>query len=342
VVGWLWYVGMLIPVIGLVQISFYAHADRYTYLPQIGLYLLLTWAAADLLAGWRHRRVLLGGCSTVILAALIFCARTQTSFWRNSESLWTHTLACTSDNAVAHYNLGTVLLQKGKVDEAMVHFQKGMEINPGYVEAYNNLGIALRQKGRVDEAIAHFQKVLEINPGYAAAHINLGNALLQQGRVDEAVIHYQQALQLKPESVEAHINLGNALLQKGSADEAIVQYQRALQIKPDFLEVLNNLAWLLATSPDGHIRDGAQAVKYAGRACELTHYDVPPLVGTLAAAYAEAGRYDEAIATGQKACALASKSGERELLEKNQKLLELYRAHQPYHEAAEKNVPAAH
>jgi tetratricopeptide (TPR) repeat protein len=342
VVGWLWYVGMLIPVIGLVQISFYAHADRYTYLPQIGLYLLLTWAAADLLAGWRHRRVLLGGCSTVILAALIFCARTQTSFWRNSESLWTHTLACTSDNAVAHYNLGTVLLQKGKVDEAMVHFQKGMEINPGYVEAYNNLGIALRQKGRVDEAIAHFQKVLEINPGYAAAHINLGNALLQQGRVDEAVIHYQQALQLKPESVEAHINLGNALLQKGSADEAIVQYQRALQIKPDFLEVLNNLAWLLATSPDGHIRDGAQAVKYAGRACELTHYDVPPLVGTLAAAYAEAGRYDEAIATGQKACALASKSGERELLEKNQKLLELYRAHQPYHEAAEKIVPAAH
>jgi tetratricopeptide (TPR) repeat protein len=341
VVGWLWYLGMMIPVIGLVQISFYAHADRYTYLPQIGLYLLLTWAAADLLAGWRHRRWLLGGLATVILVALIFCAHKQTTYWRNSELLWIHTLACTSDNAVAHYNLGTVLLQKGSVDEALVHFQKGMEINPGYLEARNNLGIALRQKGRVDEAIAHFQKVLEINPGYAEARINLGNALLQQGRVDEAVVHYQKALQIKPDSVEAHINLGNALLKSGRTDEAITHYQRALQIKPDFLEVLNNLAWLLATCPDARVRDGALAVKYAERACELTHYDVIPMVGTLAAAYAEAGRFDDAISTAQKACALASASGERDLLERNQKLLALYRAHQPYHEPARTVAPAA-
>ena len=328
VVGWLWYLGMMIPVIGLVQISFYAHADRYTYLPQIGLYLLLTWAAADLLAGWRHRRWLLGGLATVILVALIFCAHKQTTYWRNSELLWTHTLACTSDNAVAHYNLGTVLLQKGSVDEALVHFQKGMEINPGYLEARNNLGIALRQKGSVDEAIAQYQKVLEINPGYAEARINLGNALLQQGRVDEAVVHYQKALQIKPDSVEAHINLGNALLKSGRTDEAITHYQRALQIKPDFLEVLNNLAWLLATCPDARVRDGALAVKYAERACELTHYDLIPMVGTLAAAYAEAGRFDDAISTAQKACALASGSGQQELLKRNQKLLERYRQHQ--------------
>jgi len=324
-----------------VQISFYAHADRYTYLPQIGLYLLLTWAAADLLAGWRHRRWLLGGLATVILVALIFCAHKQTTYWRNSELLWTHTLACTSDNAVAHYNLGTVLLQKGSVDEALVHFQKGMEINPGYLESRNNLGIALRQKGSVDEAIAQYQKVLEINPGYAEARINLGNALLQQGRVDEAVVHYQKALQIKPDSVEAHINLGNALLKSGRTDEAITHYQRALQIKPDFLEVLNNLAWLLATCPDARVRDGALAVKYAERACELTHYDVIPMVGTLAATYAEAGRFDDAISMAQKACAMASKSGEQDLLEKNQQLLALYRTHLPYHETSGKFVPAA-
>ena len=376
VVGWLWYVGMMIPVIGIVQISHYAHADRYTYLPQIGLYLLLTWAAADLCAGWRHRRVVLGGLATVILAALIFCARTQASYWRNSELLWTHTLACTSDNYIAHNNLGNALLQKGKVDEAITHFQKALQIKPDYAgacynlgnalfqkgnvdeaiahyqkalqinpdnaEAHNNLGNALLQKGKVDEAIAHFQKALQIKPDYAEARYNLGHALLQKGKVDEAIIQYQKALQIKPDYAEACYNLGNALLQKGRVDEAIAHYQKALQIKPDFPEVLNNLAWLLATCPDAHIRDGVQAVKYAGRACELTHYGVTILVGTLAAAYAEAGRYDDAIAAAQKACALASAAGEQELLEKNQKLLALYQAHQPYHEAAGKVVPAAH
>ena len=407
--GWLWYLIMLVPVIGIVQVGAQARADRYTYLPQIGLYLMLTWAAADLCAGWRHRRVVLGGGSAVILAALIFCARAQTAYWRNSESLWTHTLACTSDNVVAHNNLGDALFKKGKVDEAMVHYPKGaanqarlrgspqqprqrllqkgkvdeaiahyqkaLQINPDYAEAHNNLGNALLQKGQVDEAIAHFQKALQINPDNAEAHNNLGNALLQKGKVDEAIAHYQKALQIKPDNAEArynlgnallqkgrvdeamahfqkalqikpdyaeaHNNLGNALLQKGRVDEAIAHYQKALQIKPDSADVLNNLAWLLATCPDAHVRDGVQAVQYAGRACELTHYGVTVLVGTLAAAYAEAGRYDDAVAAAQKACALATAAGERDLLEKNQKLLALYRAHQPYHEAAGKVVPAA-
>ena len=159
--------------------------------------------------------------------------------------------------------------------------------------------------------------------------------------MDEAIVHYQKALQIKPDYAEAHNNLGNALLQKGRVDEAITHYQKALQIKPDSPEVLNNLAWLLATCPDAHIRDGVQAVKYAERACELTHYGVTLLVGTLAAAYAEAGRFDDAIAAAQKACALATAAGEQDLLKKNQELLALYRAHQPYHEAAGKFVPAA-
>jgi tetratricopeptide (TPR) repeat protein len=579
IVGWLWYLGMMIPVIGIVQISYYARADRYTYLPQIGLYLLLTWAAADVCAGWRHRRVVLGGLATVILAALIFRARAQTAYWRNSETLWTHTLACTSDNCVAQNNLGTALLQKGSVDEAIIHFQTALQIKPGFTKAHNNLGNALFQKGNGDEAMVHFQKALQIDPDSAEAHNNLGNALLQKGKVDEAMVHYQTALQIKPDYAEAQNNLGNALLQKGSVDEAIAQYQTALQIKPDYAEahndlgnallqkgkvdeamvhyqtalqikpgyaeahinlgyallqkgkadeamvhcqkalqikpnsaeahinlgnallqtgktdeamaqyekalqinpdyaeahinlgntlcqkgrvdeaithyqrvlqinpdyaeahinlcnallqkgkvdeamvhyqralrikpdyagacynlcnallkegrvdeaiteyqqavqikpdnakarynlgnallqkgrvdeaivqyqqalenkpdspgVLNNLAWLLATSPDAQIRDGVQAVKYAGRACELTHHGEASFVGTLAAAYAEAGRYDDAIAAAQQACALAEAAGEQELLEQNRRLLVLYRAHQPYHEAVKKFVPAA-
>ena len=321
--GWLWYLGMLVPVIGIIQVGSQARADRYTYLPQIGLYVLLTWAVADLCAGWRHRRVVLGGGSTVILAALIFCARAQTSYWRNSESLWTHTLACTSDNVEAHNNLGSVLLKMGRVDEAIAHFQKALQIKPDSAEAHNNLGNVLLQKGRVDEAMVHYQKTLQIKPDSAEAHNNLGNALLQKGRVDEAMVHYQKTLQIKPDSAGACYNLGNALLKKGQVDEAIVQYQKALQIKPDFADahyslgslllqkgnvdeaiahfrktlqlkpdspdVLNNLAWLLATCPDARIRDGVQAVQYAERACELTHYGVTLLVGTLAAAYAGGG-----------------------------------------------------
>ncbi len=381
--GWLWYIIMLAPVIGILQVGSQARADRYTYLPQIGLYLLLTWAAAELCGGWRHRRRVLGGLATVILVALIYCAREQTAYWRNSESLWTHTVACTSDNFIAHNNLGNALLKKGNVDEAIAHFQKVLQIRPGSAEAHNNLGNALLQKGNLDvlqkgnldEAIVHFQKALEIKPDSAQAHnnlgnvllqkrrvdeaiaqyqealqlmpdaaearINLGSALLRKGRVDEAIAQYQQALEIKPDSLEAHINLGSALLQKGRVDEAITHFQKALQLKPDSLSVLNNLAWLLATSPDAHVRDGVQAVQYAERACELTHYGVTRLVGTLAAAYAEAGRFDDAIATAQKACALAEKSGEPDLLKKNQELLALYRNRQPYHEAAEKVVPAA-
>jgi tetratricopeptide (TPR) repeat protein len=339
--GWLWYLGMLVPAIGLVQSGWRAHADRYTYLSQIGLYFALTWAAAELCVGWRHRRVVLGGLATVILAALIFCARAQTSYWRNSELLWTHTLACTSDNDIAHNNLGYALLQKGGVDEAIVHFQKALQINPDYAEAHNNLGNALLQKGQVDEAIAQYQKTLQIKPERAEVHNNLGYALLQKGSVDEAIVHFQKALHINPDFAKAHYNLGNALLQKGQVDEAITHYQKALQINPDSVDVLNNLAWLLATCLDAHLRDGVQAVKYAGRACELTHYGVTPLVGTLAAAYAEAGRYDDAIAAAQKACALATAAGEQDLLERNQKLLVLYRAHQSYHEAVGKFVPAA-
>ena len=442
--GWLWYLGMLVPAIGLVQSGLRAHADRYTYLPQIGLYFALAWAAADWRAGWRHRRLVLGGLATVILAALIFRARAQTACWRNSETLWTHTLACTSDNYVAQNNLGFALFKQGLVDEAIAHYQKALQINPDNLEACYNLGNALIQKGRVDEAVIYYQKALQINPDSAEAHNNFGNALLKMGRVDEALRHYQQALQINPDYIEAHINLGSALLQKGRADEAMVhfqkalqinpgsaeaqnnlgnallkmgrineallhyqkalqinpsyaevyinlgytllqkgeeddalahfqkalqinpsyaevrntlaalllkrgrvaeaitQYQTTLQIKPDSPDVLNNLAWLLATSADAHLRNGVQAVRYAGRACELTRFGTPTLVGTLAAAYAEAGRFDEAIASAQKACALASEADEPALLERNQELLALYRARQPYHETDGKFVPATH
>jgi tetratricopeptide (TPR) repeat protein len=332
VVGWLWYLGMMIPVIGIVQMSSCAHADRYTYLPQIGLYLLLTWAAADLCAGWRHRRVVLGGLATVILVSLIFCAHAQVSYWRNGELLWTHTLACTSDNYTAHNNLGDALFQKGSVDEAIAHFQTALQIKSNYADAHNNLGTVLLQRGRVDEAITHYQTALQIKPDHAEAHNNLGTALFQKGSVDEAIAQCQAALQIKPDYADAHDNLGNALLQKGSVGEAITQYQKALEIEPGFPAAQNNLAWVLATCSQASLRNGNKAVELAQRANQLTGGENPAILHTLAAAYAEAGRYNDAMQSAQKAIELAKAARQQDLAEQLGGEMKLYAAGFPYHQ----------
>ena len=296
-VGWLWYLGMLVPVIGLVQVGGQANADRYTYLPQIGLYFALTWAVGSLGAGWRHRRLVLGGLSAVILVALIFSARIQTSYWLNGESLWAHTIACTSDNDVAHNNLGNALLNNKKVDEAITQYQTALQIKPDFAEALNNLGNALMQKERTDEAIAYFQKALEIKPGYAEAHGNLGNAFLQKGQVDEAIAHLQKAIEIQPGYAEAHYNLGNALLQKGRTDEANVHLRKAVEIEPQYSTAQVNLG--IALFQKGRVDE---AIAQFQSALELQiqpddsliHYD-------LAIALLQKGRVDEAIAHYKKA-----------------------------------------
>jgi tetratricopeptide (TPR) repeat protein len=294
-VGWSWYLGMLVPMIGIMRVGSFVHADRYTYLPQIGLYLLLTWAAVDLCAGWRHRRLVLAGLSTAILVALTFCARTQVSYWRNNESLWTRALACTSDNFIAQNNLGNVLLLKGQVDEAMVHYQMALRIRPDEAEAHYNFGLALFQKGQVDEAIAQYQKALQIRPDDAKAHNNLGNALLKKGGVDEAMVHYQKALQFKPDYAEACYNLGNTLLQKGRVDEAITQYQKALQIRPDDAKAHNNLgnALLKKGGVDEAITEYQKALQLAPDNAEIHNH--------LGGALLQKGSIDEAISHFQKA-----------------------------------------
>ena len=240
-VGWLWYLGMLVPAIGFIQISYYAHADRYTYLPGIGLALAGTWAVGDWSIGWQQRRAVLGGLMAAVIGALMVCAWIQTRYWKSNETLWTHTLACTTGNYMAHFNLGNALRQEDRMDDAITHYEEALQIEPHDAEAHNNLGLALFQKGSVDQAMTHLRKAAQIAPHDATAQNNLGYTLLQKGRVDEAIAHCQQAVQIRPDFAEAHNNLGNALGQKGRVNEAITHFQKALEINPALAEADNNL-----------------------------------------------------------------------------------------------------
>jgi tetratricopeptide (TPR) repeat protein len=231
----------------------------------------------------------------------------------------------------AHNNFGNDLRQTGKVDEAIAHYQKALQIKPDNAEAHYNLGIALRQRGNVDEAIAEYQKALQINPEHAAAHINLGSELLQKGKADEAIAHFQKALQINPGYGQAHNNLGNAFLQKGNAAEAIGHYQQALELEPDDPWPKNILAWLLATCPEASLRNGAKAVELARQANALTGGENPIILHTLAAAFAEAGRYSEAVETAQHALRLAESQSKTGLAAQLHSEMKLYQAGSPYH-----------
>ena len=231
-------------------------------------------------------------------------------------------------------NLGEALLHQGQFDEAIKNFRKTIQIKPNNSEAQYNLGNALAAKGWFDEAIESFRKAIQINPKFSEALNNLGGALLHQGQFDEAIESFRKAIQIKPNFSEALDNLGVALAAQGRFDEAIENYRQAIQIKPNFSEALNNLAWVLAAGPDDKLRNGAEAVRLAERACELTHNGEPSFIGTLAAAYAESGRFPEAVTTAGKAEQLATDAGSKKLAEENRQRLELYRAGKPYHEPA--------
>ena len=193
-VGWLWYLGMLVPVIGLMQVGDQARADRYTYLPQIGLYILAVWGAVELCGPWRRRRAVLGSAAAAIFAGLLACAYLQTGYWKNSISLWTHTLACASESYVAHNNLGLVLAVQGKLDDAVQHWERALVLKPDSVETHINLGNALAIQGKLDEANQQYERALQLKPDSAEILMNLGNALADQGKLTEAIPRFQQAL----------------------------------------------------------------------------------------------------------------------------------------------------
>jgi len=262
-VGWLWYLGMLVPVIGLLQVGAQSHADRYTYLPQIGLYILIAWAVAELCGAWRYRRSVLSVSAVVILLACGVRAHDQTKIWRDSISLWEHTLAHTSGNYVAHFNLGSSLADKGKVEEAIAHYREAIRIKPTYAEAYYNWGVALGRQGKLKEAFARYERAIELKPFYPDALNNFGNAMSAEGRVSDAIQLYERALRLKPNFPEAYYNLGIALTKMGKSKQAIERYEQALRLNPNYVDAHYNLANRLAAQGklDDAVRHLEQVVR---------------------------------------------------------------------------------
>ena len=550
-VGWLWFVGTLVPVIGLVQAGEQAMADRYAYIPSIGFFMVISWAIPQLLGRWPLRAPVLAIGAALVLAACAGATRLQLRHWRDGVALFEHAVAVTENNSAAHATLGLALMDKGKLGEAVAQYEAALQISPDYSLAHNNLGIALARLARFDEAIAHYQAALQLeprdaeahfnlanalNPGYvdayavqtalqnhqadaqqsreqyqaalalypnhikahinwgnlelavgnpeaaishyqdairidplaAMAHFNLGNALAKMGKTNDAISayaraveiepcnaqaryrlanllasqgefgkaipHYQQvlrldprhfvaccnlgsalaklgkyqeasgcfaeAIRLQPDYPDAHANLGRflalqgnleeavreysealrlapdnpdfhhqaalllaqqgkmkdsvaqfaavaklrpdnpgahydsglALAKLGQSDQAAEQFREALRLKPFSVQPLNNLAWILATDERAEVRNGAEAVRLATRACALTGYKEAHTLGTLAAAYAEAGRFADAVATAQKTCELALAAGDKDLAEKAQARLKLYQAGKPFRE----------
>ena len=233
-IGWFWYLGTLIPVIGLVQVGRQAMADRYTYLPSIGIGIMLAWGIIYLLPKEKLRKIILIPAAVIVLAVLTFLTWQQSGYWKNSIFLFNHTLESTKNNYMAHTNLGIALAAEGKIDEAVSHYRAALQIKPNDDTAHYNLANSLKKQGADEEAIAHYQEALRINPYYSKAHNNIGVYLEAQLKHDEAIYHYRQALQFDPNNPGIHFNLGIALAKKGAWEEAIESFRTAIYLDPNY------------------------------------------------------------------------------------------------------------
>jgi tetratricopeptide (TPR) repeat protein len=439
IVGWCWYLGTLVPVIGLVQVGGQAMADRYTYVPLVGIFVAVVWSLGDLASRLRLGRIAATCAAAAALAGCAALTVVQIGYWRDSLSLWTHTLAMTENNEVADYNFGLLLAHQNRLREALGFFEKAvqieptfglaqnnlglvlnglgypkeaiphfiaaLQIDPGNADAHNNLGTAFRRLGRTEEALAAFRAALEINPRHSMAYFNMGmvfagqgqlqkaadslarairtdpgdpmlrcemgEVLLHQGKLDDAEVHLKEAVRLQPNLARAldnlgivqclrgnrqganqlfqeaiarepgtgayHYDLAHSLLGSGDVGAAAAHYGQGLKLDPDWPAGASRRAWQLATAPDAQTRNGALAVRLAEQVCEATDYQRAEYLDTLAAAYAEAGRFDDAVGAARKAQNGAPEASAEAAAMRAR--LEGYLRHQPFRQSPRSAVP---
>ena len=363
-VGWFWFLGTLVPVIGLLQVGMQALADRYTYIPSIGLAVMVSWGMADLAGAWPGGRAALAAVAALALGGCLAVTCSQINYWRDSRALYEHALKVTSGNYMAHDNLGNVLMDEGRLDAAVKQFQEVIRLTPAIGKPYNDLGKAYALQGKMDDAMNMFSNAVALNPGLAQARWNLGNAYLLKGEAAEGLAEMKKAVWLSPEDIEAYRRFANTLIKLGKAAEAqpycevvvkaepedaharytlgsaylankrlqqaAANFKEALRLAPDTPECMNALAWIYATSPQAELRNGPEAVRLAEGACKITQRQRVAILDTLAAAYAETGRFDEAVKTTEELGALAVAAHDTNTVDTARQRLELYKAGKPY------------
>lgn len=306
--GWFWYLGILVPVIGLVQVGFQSIADRYMYVPSVGLFIILAWGLEEIVEHAKARSAAVAFSALALVACMVLTWR-QIGTWKNSETLFKHDIQITGYNFIACSDLAAYYLDQKRSDEEIFYYEKAVEAAPDLPVAESDLGDALQKLGKTEQATPHLLRAKELeaqrNPHSPQLQEQIAFYLSKEHKSNEAMQHYQQAEKL---------------------------YSEALRQNPNSPVLLNNLALLLATNPNEPVRNGPEAVALAQRGCELTQWKVPVLISTLAAAYAEAGRFDDAQNMANKARETALAAGQKEIASKNEELVKLYQAHKPYRE----------
>jgi len=363
-IGWLWYLGILFPVIGLVQVGRQAMADRYTYVPLIGIFIAIAWTTA-----WLAKLKPVPGRAvawTLAIGSIAGSAAVsfkQIGYWRDSETLMRRAIAVVPNNYLAHASLGRTLEDKGRIDEARAEYDAALRINPEESTALYNRAVQAQQRGDTDTAFPLYQRAIRADPDYFEAYNNYGNLLAESGQsaeairvyraaiargadlpqiynnlamsladqkqLDEAISNWQEALKLNPGYAEARYRLGLVLMTAGRGPEGLKHLRDAVALKPDRAEYAANLAWILATHPSTQFQDGPAAVQLAQRATELSK-DNPVFLDALAAAYARVGKFEQATQTAQSALTLAQQQNKLQLVDEIEHRVSLYQMHQPY------------
>jgi tetratricopeptide (TPR) repeat protein len=356
--GWLWFLGTLVPVIGLVQVGGQALADRYMYIPSIGILIGVAWGVADVLSRLRLGRAVGLALAGGTAASCGLATWVQAHYWRDSISLFERALAVSPENntlalhnlahayalagnqqeavrlyteclrlapdyAQAHYNLGNTLGMMGKLDDAMAHFYQAIRYKPDYEQAYYNLGNAFAQLGKLPEAQSNFTAALRYKPDYAEAFVRLGNTLELLGEADAATTSYLRALAIRPDLAEAHYYLAGMRARQRQFADAKHHFHAALKANPTYANALNDLAWIQATEAEPNV---PEAIRLSTRACELTRYSNAGYLDTLGVALSQAGRFAEAIDVTERAVLKAEAMGDARVTAEIGRHLDNYRA----------------
>jgi tetratricopeptide (TPR) repeat protein len=306
-VGWLWYLGTLVPVIGLVHVGSQTMADRYAYIPHIGVFVMIVWGLGAIVGAWPHaKNTVAAGASLAVIALGVVTWR-QTALWKNSVTLFEHSISVTTDNVVLHNAVGTALGGLGRHDDAIAHFKEALRLNPMSPDALNNLGIAFASIDRHDDALKCFEGAIAMKPDSAPTQTSLGLALARLGRTDEALTHYREALRLNPDYPEAHTSLGSLLASLERHDEAIVEFRAALALNPRMLQTHTNLG--LALDAKGQHEAAIESFR-ASLALDPNQPEVHAYLGDV---LSSVGRSDEAASHYARVTELDSGNVERNL-----------------------------